>query len=135
MASILPPIPWDKPQTSFEWVDWYTKLRDVIDTSALDHQALLNLQGGNSTERYHLTNAQVALVTGAQQTSEKNNANGYAGLNGTSRTIKGVDTSDDIITDSTTKGLVMKSPNGHYWRASINNAGALTWTDLGTTKP
>lgn len=47
----------------------------------------------------------------------------------------GVDTTDDVITDSTTKGPVMKSPNGHYWRASINNAGVLAWTDLGTTKP
>ena len=57
---------------SFEWVDWYTKLRDVIDTSALDHQALLNLQGGSATERYHLTAAQhTALTTNLQQTIEQ----------------------------------------------------------------
>lgn len=47
----------------------------------------------------------------------------------------GVDTDDDVITDSTTKGPVMKSPNGHYWRAAISNIGVVTWTDLGTTKP
>lgn len=54
----LPPIPWDRPQTSFEWVDWYTKLRDLIDNSALDHNSLLNLQGGTTGEYYHLTSAQ-----------------------------------------------------------------------------
>jgi hypothetical protein len=62
MSSVLPPVPWDKPQTSYEWVDWYTKLRDVIDNSQLDHNQLQNLQGGNSTERYHLTAAQVASL-------------------------------------------------------------------------
>lgn len=51
------------------------------------------------------------------------------------RMWQGVDTDDDVITDSTTKGPVMKSPNGHYWRATISNAGVVTWTDLGTTKP
>jgi hypothetical protein len=46
-----------------------------------------------------------------------------------------VDNPSDVIVDLTTKGLVLKSPNGHYWRATISNAGAVTWTDLGTTKP
>lgn len=65
----------------------------------------------------------------------KDAANGYAGLNASSRTTKGVDTTDDVITDSTARGPVMKSPNGHYWRAAISNLGVVTWTDLGTTKP
>ena len=68
-------------------------------------------------------------------TTHKDAANGYSGLNGVSRITKGVDTTDDIITDSTAKGPVMKSPNGHYWRAAISNIGVVTWTDLGTTKP
>lgn len=137
MASILPPIPWDKPQTSFEWVDWYTKLRDVIDTSALDHQALLNLQGGSATERYHLTVAQVALVTGAEQAANKNAINGYAGLNASSRITKGVDTTDDVIVDDASNGLVLKDTQGtpHYWRLTVDNTGTLVTTDLGTTKP
>lgn len=137
MASILPPVPWDRPQTSFEWVDWYTKLRDVIDTSALDHQALLNLQGGSATERYHLTVAQVALVTGAEQAANKNAINGYAGLNASSRITKGVDTTDDVIVDDASNGLVLKDTQGtpHYWRLTVDNTGTLVTTDLGTTKP
>jgi hypothetical protein len=31
--------------------------------------------------------------------------------------------------------LVLKSPDGHYWRVQVTNAGALTTTDLGLTKP
>ncbi len=133
----LPPIPWDRPAMSFEWVDWYTKLRDVIDTSALDHQALLNLQGGSATERYQLTNAQVALVTGAEQTSNKDDPSGYAGLNASSRITKGVDTTDDVIVDDNANGLVLKDNAGtpHYWRVTVSAAGALITTDLGTTKP
>ena len=51
------------------------------------------------------------------------------------RITNGIDTTDEIIVDSTTAGLVLKSPNLHYWRATISNAGVVTWTDLGTTKP
>jgi hypothetical protein len=46
-----------------------------------------------------------------------------------------VDNPADVIVDLTTKGLVLKSPNNHYWRATISNAGVVTWTDLGTAKP
>jgi len=75
--------------------------------------------------------------TGYQRESEKNAASGYAGLNSSSRTTKGVDTTDDVIVDSATKGLVLKDTQGtpHYWRVTVNNSGALVTTDLGTTKP
>lgn len=140
MASTLPPIPWDKPQTSFEWVDWYTKLRQVIDTSALDHNQLQNLQGGTSGEYYHLTSAEktaVGTISDKEATANKNTANGYAGLNASSRVTKGTDTTDDLIIDLATKGLVLKDTQGtpHYWRLTISNVGALVTTDLGTTKP
>ena len=137
MASTLPPVPWDRPQTSFEWVDWYTKLRNIIDESALDHNSLLNLQGGAVGDYNHLTTAQVALVTGAEQSTNKNSASGYAGLNASSRITKGADTTDDLIVDSATKGLVLKDNAGtpHYWRITVNTSGVLVITDLGTTKP
>lgn len=48
------------------------------------------------------------------------------------RMVRGVDTVDDVITS---KGLVLRSPDGNYWRATISNAGAVTWTNLGATKP
>lgn len=135
MSSTLPPIPWDKPQTSYEWVDWYTKLRNVIDTSALNHNSLQGLQGGAPNDYYHLTSVNAAKVPNAEQTTAKDTASGYAGLNANSRTTKGVDTVDDVIFDNVLKGPVLKSANGHFWRATISNAGVVTWTDLGTTKP
>lgn len=75
--------------------------------------------------------------TGYQKESEKDAASGYAGLNASSRTTKGVDTTDDLIVDLAAKGLVLKDTQGtpHYWRVSITTLGVLTTTDLGTTKP
>lgn len=36
---------------------------------------------------------------------------------------------------SDTKGLVLKSPDGHYWRITVDNAGVLSTADLGTSIP
>jgi hypothetical protein len=41
----------------------------------------------------------------------------------------------DLLVDDSSKGLILKSPDGHYWRVKVSNAGALTTTDLGTSKP
>lgn len=30
---------------------------------------------------------------------------------------------------------VMISPNGHYWKGVLSNAGILTWTDVGSLRP
>jgi hypothetical protein len=68
MADILPPIPYDKPQTSFEWIDWYTKLINLIN-SGTQHNELPGLQGGVGGEYYHLTNTQhTALTTDLSET-------------------------------------------------------------------
>lgn len=73
--------------------------------------------------------------TAYQAASEKDAANGYAGLNASSRTTKGIITTDDLIVDLATKGHVFKSPNGHYWRTTMSDAGAIVITDLGTSAP
>jgi hypothetical protein len=137
MARTLPPVPYDRPQTSYEWVQFFTELREIIDTSALDHNALQNLQGGAANEFNHLSDLELAKAQNAQVVSEKDTANGYAGLNASSRTTKGVDTTDDVVIDLATKGLVLKDTQGtpHYWRVTISTTGVLTTADLGTTKP
>lgn len=76
-----------------------------------------------------------STITGTPTTVAGYGITNAAVLNGSSRTTNGIDTTDDVITDSTARGPVMKSPNGHYWRAAISNLGVVTWTDLGTTKP
>jgi hypothetical protein len=72
-----------------------------------------------------------------QKESEKDSASGYAGLNATSRVTKGSDTTDDIVIDLATKGLVLKDTQAtpHYWRVTISTLGVLTTADLGTAKP
>jgi len=127
MANKLPPLPIGVAPGSGYWNDWYEKLRTLINGFA------------NSIPWSTITGAPTTLagygITDAQALAQKNAASGYAGLNATSRITKGVDTTDDIITDSTTTGPVLKSPNGHYWRLTISNIGVVTYTDLGTTKP
>jgi hypothetical protein len=72
-----------------------------------------------------------------QLKAEKDAVSGYAGLNAVSRITKGVDTTDDLIVDLATKGLVLKDTQGspHYWRVTISNLGAIVTADLGTVKP
>ncbi len=45
------------------------------------------------------------------------------------------DDTSDVIIDLSTKGLVLKDSNGHYWRVTVNTSGSLVTTDLGTDKP
>ena len=112
--------------------------------SASDKTKLNGIAAGataNSSDAYLLargnhTGTQAwATITSTPTTVAGYGISDAAVLNGSSRTTNGVDTTDDVITDSTAKGPVMKSPNGHYWRAAISNLGVVTWTDLGTTKP
>lgn len=70
-----------------------------------------------------------------QATSAKDQASGYAGLNSASRITKGAITTDDIIINLATKGLVLKDTDGHYWRVTVTTLGALTISDLGTSAP
>jgi hypothetical protein len=55
--------PFGKPRFSPIWLKWFVDLAAALAAAAgtsgggLDHQALASLQGGSSTERYHLTSA------------------------------------------------------------------------------
>lgn len=114
MAARLPPPPHDRPPTSFEWIDWYTKVTDQINT-ATDHNNLSSIQGGTSGQYNHLSDAELAAVTAA-------------------RDSRGTDTTDDLIVDDASKGLVLKN-GSTYYRVTVNGAGALVVTNIGTTKP
>lgn len=72
-----------------------------------------------------------------QLRSEEDVASGYAGLNTSSRTTKGTDTTDDVIVDDATKGLILKDIQDppHYWRVTISILGAIVTADLGHEKP
>lgn len=61
--------------------------------------------------------------------------NGTEATSGGNRWRGGVQTTDDVIIDNSDAGVILKSPDGHYWRVQVTNFGALTTTDLGTTLP
>jgi len=137
MADIIPPAPVNETQSSYAWVDWYIKLVNFVnaqsnilwasinkagsslaDLATRLHSDLQSVQGGGASEQYHLTAAQHTETTNA-------------------RSSRGVDTTDYLIVDLATKGLVLKDTAGtpHYWLLSVNTSGVLVTTDLGTTKP
>jgi hypothetical protein len=136
MSDIIPPAPVDAPFGSYNWSDWYEKVRRQINQATTVAWSIVTgtpttIAGYGITDAYTKTQND----TQDEQKANKNAVSGYAGLNAVSRTTKGVDTTDYIVVDSTTNGFTMKSPNGHYWVATISNAGVVTWTDVGTTKP
>jgi hypothetical protein len=70
MANILPPAPIDMPFTSSNWTDWYEKVRRIINQDSIPHNNLTGLQGGNSTERYHITAAEAASIASIASINE-----------------------------------------------------------------
>lgn len=82
-----------------------------------------------------LSAANLVTLTGAELSANKNTASGYAGLNSDSRITKGVITTDDVTVNASSKGLVLKDTDGHFWRLSVSTLGVLTATDLGTSAP
>lgn len=59
-------------------------------------------------------------------------ADGRITINSRSKSIRLM---SDATVDNSAKGFILKSPDGNYWRGTISNAGAVTWTSLGTTLP
>lgn len=49
--------------------------------------------------------------------------------------VAGLDSSSDVIVDNAEKGLVLKSPNGTFWRLTVDDAGNLMAEDIGPDKP
>lgn len=113
----LPPLPPNVPPGGFQWNDWYEKLRTQLNSL--------------------LSGITWSSITGTPTTLAGYNITDAAPKNGSNRMSIGVDTTDDIIVDLATKGLVLKDTQGtpHYWRITVSTTGVLTTTDLGTGKP
>lgn len=127
-SNLIPPMPNGVVPGSAYWNDWIEKLRSIINSfsSGFPFSAIT----GKPTTLFGY-----GITDPVELTTHKDQPSGYAGLSAGSRVTKGVKTTDYVVIDSTTTGLTMKSPNGHYWVATISNAGAVTWTDVGTTSP
>lgn len=126
-SDLIPPMPTGVIPGSAYWNDWVEKLRTLINGFSTGFPFSAITGKPTTLSGYGITDG--------QSTTQKNQPNGYAGLDATSRVTKGMVTSDYIISDSAAAGFVMKSPNGHYWVSTISNFGTVTWTDVGTTSP
>lgn len=63
MADILPPAPVDAPFASYNWADWYKKVRDAINAAGnVSHNTLTGLQGGGGGDYYHLNATQYSSL-------------------------------------------------------------------------
>lgn len=103
----IPPPPETNDES--QWKDWYLKIKSAVNNlygsltwSSIDkagskitdiidrsHQDLQSLQGGSSTERYHLTSAQQSGLTGgADTTLHFHTADRASGLSVTITTAK-----------------------------------------------
>jgi len=60
-----------------------------------------------------------------------------SGLRGNVHPFDSIDTTDDVIVDLATSGVVLKDTQArpHYWRVTVNTSGSLVTTDLGISKP
>lgn len=114
----------------------------VTHTSAAP--VVINACGGSGTN-----NAGANLTLAGGRPTGNSTSGGYVSISGTptvgvsgtgaqalaeiARFTKTGDLTLGINSD--TKGLVLKSPDGHYWRITVTNLGALTVTDTGTSIP
>jgi hypothetical protein len=131
----LSPPPLIDEMGSFRWLEWFRLVTvrvnelssvawaniDFTGSNLTDlvtrlHNTLQTIQGGASGEYYHLTSTQHTEATATRAT-------------------RGVDTTDYLVVDDSAKGVVLKSPDGHYWLVTVDNTGALNTSDLGTSKP
>lgn len=118
--------------------DWY--FNGVTHTSA--YSVVLNACGGSGSDN------QGANISYHSGRSTGNKTGGYhswgtsdAGASGSTlraitekaRLVGGGDFVLGIASD--TKGLVLKSPDGHYWRITVDNTGVLSTADTGTSIP
>lgn len=63
----LPPPPTFAAPGSNAWIFWFETVGKAVDSATagnITHNALLSIQGGNPTERYHLSAAQYTALTG-----------------------------------------------------------------------
>jgi len=111
-----PPVPRNKEaqataytNASF-WSNWYEQLRSIVNKINQDLSSFVTL-------------------------SMANTVGGYAAIDTAGRINVGVDTPGHVILDTTTNGLILKSPSGNYWRINVSDGGVISAANIGTTKP
>ena len=147
----VPPPPLTTQDKSV-WASWYIAIKDAInklttslkwtlldftgsnitDIAAKSHQNLDNLQGGSSTERYHLTSAQLTGLTGGGNTTlHKHRLTATATLDFPSIAADGIAELTVTVTGATAGNPVMLGPPaaieaGLTWSGFVSAADTVT---------
>lgn len=66
----LPPTPVGVPPGHSFWNDWYERLRNIVNSTLVNHNDLQSIQGGSASERYHLTFGQQSSLTGGGDSTQ-----------------------------------------------------------------
>lgn len=56
-------------------------------------------------------------------------------LNSSYNDVSAIVSSGAFLSNSPTAGVILKSPNGHYWRLIVGDTGFVSTSDLGTGRP
>jgi len=133
-APLAPPPPSLDPQLD-RWMRlmWARLVAALAAAAAGAHGDLTGVQGG-----ILLTFQSDAFQANAFQQAEEYHLNATQHAETiAARSSRGVLTTDDLIVNLATKGLVLKDTQGtpHYWRVTISNVGAIVTTDVGTSAP
>lgn len=56
-------------------------------------------------------------------------------LNSSYSDVSAIVSSGAFLSNSATAGVILKSPNGHYWRVVVGDTGLVSTVDLGTGRP
>lgn len=107
----------------------YIKLLAALGTSIHNNGGEINVTAGDAFSSSG--NGQGGAIIFTSGNGHGSGTNGQIVFN-SGRAIRFV---TDIAVDDSSKGLLLKSPNSHYWRQTISNAGAITWTDIGAGLP
>ena len=49
--------------------------------------------------------------------------------------LTNIETTNHIVIDNSSSGVVLKDTAGHYWRLKVSTSGVVSTEDLGTNKP
>jgi len=114
MSNKIPPPPLYAKTDQPVWLDWFVRVANIVNETAAsqvnDHQALQNLQGGNTTERYHLSASQYGNLTGntSPPFSIAVGASPFSYQNSLTGAL-------DVIVQGGTVSLIEFSRNGSSW--------------------
>lgn len=146
MAINIPPPPIHERDFSNNWKLWFSRLREILSTVSTfswtlidftgsnitdiisrSHQDLQNLQGGSSSERYHLSVAQVTKLDNLQDTTLVTSTAVDMTLDQNAFTVYVTATGKTITLPAAATGIV-----GKTWTVILATTGNVTITRQGS---